>query len=86
MDVSRTLEKSIEDTLFYGKETAIEEIMKIVFETIMKLERSEFLKTVKLKTKQMTFILVLPGVLQIFLGFGFLVIGWGYSLQFLWRV
>jgi hypothetical protein len=32
--------KSIEDTSFYGKETAIEEIMKIVFETIMKLALS----------------------------------------------
>ena len=51
MDVSRTLEKSIEDTLFYGKETAIEEIMKIVFETIMKLERSEFLKNSEVKNK-----------------------------------
>ena len=51
MDVSRTLEKSIEDSLFYGKETAIEEVMKIVFETIMKLERSEFLKDSEVKNK-----------------------------------
>lgn len=51
MDVSRTLEKSIEDTLFYGKETAIEEIMKIVFETIMKLERTEFLKNSEVTNK-----------------------------------
>ncbi len=51
MDVSTALEKSIEDNLFYGKENAIEEIMKIVFETIMKLERSEFLKNSEVKNK-----------------------------------
>jgi hypothetical protein len=44
MDINTRLKKSIEDNLFYGKENAIEEIMKTVFETIMKLERTEFLK------------------------------------------
>lgn len=44
MDFSRVLEKSIEDFAYYGNELAIEEIMKLVFETIMKLERTEFLK------------------------------------------
>ena len=51
MDINTRLKKSIEDNLFYGKENAIEEIMKTVFETIMKLERTEFLKNSKVKNK-----------------------------------
>ena len=52
MNFNTILKKSIEDFLFYGNELAIEELMKIVFETIMQLERSEFLgnsKTTKNK-------------------------------------
>ena len=50
MDVSN-IERSIEEALCCGKETVIEEVMRIVFEIIMKLERSEFLKDSEVKNK-----------------------------------
>ena len=51
MNCNKKLEKSVEDFLFYGKEEGIEELMKLVFETVMKLERTEFLKNSDVKNK-----------------------------------
>ncbi len=40
---NEVLKKSIEDTIYYEPEKSIESIMKTVFETILNLERSEYL-------------------------------------------
>jgi transposase-like protein len=42
-NVTRKLTKSIEDIIYYKPENSIEEIVKTVFETILKLERDEYL-------------------------------------------
>lgn len=44
-NIKETLEKSIEDILFYDPKNSIESVVKTVFETILKLERKEFLNT-----------------------------------------
>ncbi len=43
-DITINLEKNIADLLHYDKEKAIENIVKVVFETIFKSERTEYLK------------------------------------------
>ena len=42
-DIKLQMQKSIEDTLYYDKENAIDTIIKIVFESILRCERKEFL-------------------------------------------
>ena len=42
-DIKLQMQKSIEDTLYYDKENAIDSILKIVFESILCCERKEFL-------------------------------------------
>ena len=42
-DIKLQMQKSIEDTLYYDKENAIDSILKIVFESILRCERKEFL-------------------------------------------
>ncbi len=42
-EINRVLKRSIEDILTYDKENAVEGIMKTVFETILNLEREDFL-------------------------------------------
>ena len=42
-DIKLQMQKSIEDTLYYDKENAIDGILKIVFESILRCERKEFL-------------------------------------------
>jgi hypothetical protein len=39
-----TIEKSIENILYFENKNSIDEITKTVFETILKAERKEFLK------------------------------------------
>ena len=41
------LEKNVEDMLYYYREEGISSILKTVFETILKLERSNFFKRTK---------------------------------------
>ena len=43
--IKENLTKSITDILYYKKDNSIEEIIKIVFETILNIERSDFLET-----------------------------------------
>ena len=43
--ITKNLTKSIKDILYYKKDNSIEDIIKIVFETILQLERSNFLLT-----------------------------------------
>lgn len=42
-DIKLQMQKSIEDTLYYDKENAIDSILKIVFESILRCERKELL-------------------------------------------
>ncbi|AJI74614.1 transposase, Mutator family protein [Francisella philomiragia subsp. philomiragia ATCC 25015] len=44
-DIKLQMQKSIEDTLYYDKENAIDTIIKIVFESILRCERKEFLSS-----------------------------------------
>ena len=43
-NITQNLLKSIEDLLFYEKENAIDKIVNMVFENVMKSERTEYLK------------------------------------------
>lgn len=42
-EFKKIMQKSIEDTLYYNPENAVETVIKTVFETILNAERSEFL-------------------------------------------
>ncbi len=42
-DINLQLQKNIQDVLHYDRDNAVENIVKLVFETIMNAERSEFL-------------------------------------------
>ncbi|MGI6393458.1 MAG: IS256 family transposase [bacterium] len=44
MHFKRFLEKMVENCLIYGKDDSVESVLSTVFETIMKMERSEFLQ------------------------------------------
>jgi len=44
-NIHKSLTKSIEDIIYYKPENSIEEIVKTVFETILELERDEFLNS-----------------------------------------
>jgi hypothetical protein len=51
--IKESLVKNIEHYLEYDKKKAIENILKSVFETILKLERSEFLIRWSQRIRQM---------------------------------
>ncbi|AEB28408.1 hypothetical protein [Francisella hispaniensis] len=44
-DINLQLQKNIQDALHYDKGNAVENIVKLVFDTIMNAERSKFLST-----------------------------------------
>ncbi|AVC44632.1 hypothetical protein B4919_07495 [Francisella tularensis subsp. novicida] len=44
-DINLQLQKNIQDVLHYDKGNAVENIVKLVFETIINAEKSQFLST-----------------------------------------